>query len=524
MKFMNIISRQPGLNLLLSLALIGVLCPPALAAPLAQSQWVSVNPAGKLSCQPLPAGDRIMDFSQAGYLGGGVKIPTVPVKRTVAPSGGDDTDAIQAALNEVSQLELQDGFRGAVLLSPGVFHGSRTLTIKAGGVVLRGSGCGADGTTLQMIGDPHLCLSIGGGGAPVPVGQPVAFTDSYVPSGADSFDVSSAENFHPGDPVLINRPATTAWVAFMGMNTLVRNGKPQHWVSGEMHAERTVKRVAGNRVTLDIPLSDSFDSKYLNPPGGSLVKCDLSARPTRIGVEDFRLVSPPQAVTIVQRHNQALRMDGVSDAWVRDLNVENTVNSFYFGEHTSRLTIDRVDIRHEAATLGAAKPEDFWAGGTQTLINRCSATGNNLFYFSTGARMMGPVVVLNCVFHGDGHIQPHMRWGTGLLLDNCQVPESGIDLMDRGVMGSGHGWTIGWSVAWNCTAKTFVIQQPPGSMNWAIGCRGAFETSAEPGRKNGPKLPAGMIDSPDVPVAPASLYLAQLRERLGPPALANIGY
>jgi hypothetical protein len=117
-----------------------------------------------------------------------------------------------------------------------------------------------------------------------------------------------------------------------------------------------------------------------------------------------------------------------------------------------------------------------------------------------------------------------MRWATGLLLDNCQVPESGIDLMDRGIMGSGHGWTVGWSVAWNCTAKSFLIQQPPGSMNWAIGCRGAVESSAEPGQKNGPKLPAGIFESPGTPVAPGSLYLAQLRERLGPPALANIGY
>jgi hypothetical protein len=218
-----------------------------------------------------------------------------------------------------------------------------------------------------------------------------------------------------------------------------------------------------------------------------------------------------------------MRMDGVSDAWVRDIKVENSVNSFWFGEHTSRLTIDNVDIQQAVPSIGAAKPEDFWAGGTQTLINRCTATGDNVFYFSTGARMMGPVVVLNCTFHGNGHIQPHMRWATGLLLDNCQVPESGIDLMNRGEMGSGHGWTIGWSVAWNCTAKSFLIQQPPGTQNWAIGCQGAQETAPMPFGK-GPKLPQGIIDANNTRVAPASLYLAQLRERLGAQALANIGY
>jgi len=517
---MNILFRY--LSLLLPLALAGVA--PALAAP-PESAWVRLNPAGRLVYKSFPGGDHIMDFSQAGYMGGGVAIPMVPAKKTVEPSGADDTSAIQNALDTVAKLDLVNGFRGAVVLAPGVFQVSRPLTIRTSGVVLRGSGSGADGTTLQMVGAPHVCFSIGGrGGEAKVVGPSVAMTDAYVPAGTSSFNVAATAGFQVGDSVLIDRPATPAWVAFMGMNTLVRNGRAEHWVAGEMHTERTIKGISGRQITLAVPLADSFDARYLNPPGGSLVKCDLSARPGQIGVEDLRIVSPPQAVTITQPSNQALQMDGVADAWVRNLAVVNTVNSFKFGEHTSRLTIDRVDIRHEAATLGAAKPEDFWAGGTQTLVNRCSATGDNVFYFSTGARMMGPVVVLNCVFHGNGHIQPHMRWATGLLLDNCQVPESGIDLMDRGIMGSGHGWTVGWSVAWNCTAKSFLIQQPPGSMNWAIGCRGAVESSAEPGQKNGPKLPAGIFESPGTPVAPGSLYLAQLRERLGPPALANIGY
>ncbi len=508
----------------LPMALAGGMGLHALAAAVPQSEWARANPDGKLAYQTLPTGDRIMDFSSAGYMGGGVKIPLVPVKKTVLPCGRDDTAAIQNAISEISQDELRDGFRGAVLLAPGVFNCSNTLTITASGVVLRGSGSGANGTTINMTGAPHLGFSIGSGGAANVIGNAILIADAYVPSGAFSFHVRHAENFKAGDTILINRPATPAWVKFMGMDTLVRDGQAQHWVSGEMHTERTIKSVSGNRLTLDVPLADSFDAKYLNPPGGSVVKCDLSSRPTQIGVEHLRIVSPPQAVTINQPHNKVMRMDGAADAWVRDLKVENSVNSFYFGEHTSRITIDGVDIQHAVPSIGSAKPEDFWAGGTQTLINRCSATGDNVFYFSTGARMMGPVVVLNCTFHGNGHIQPHMRWGTGLLLDNCQVPASGIDLMNRGIMGSGHGWTIGWSVAWNCTAKSFLIQQPPGSMNWAIGCQGSAETSAQPGDKGGAKLASGIFDSHGTQVAPASLYLAQLRERLGAQALANIGY
>ena len=108
-------------------------------------------------------------------------------------------------------------------------------------------------------------------------------------------------------------------------------------------------------------------------------------------------------------------------------------------------------------------------------------------------------------------------------MDNCQVPESGIDFMNRGEMGSGHGWTIGWAVAWNCIAHSYVIQQPPGTANWAIGCQGAREQRGMPfgHRAN---LLEGFFDSHGTPVVPASLYLAQLRERLGLLAVKNAGY
>jgi hypothetical protein len=512
--------RGQSLVCALALALRGL----TFSSPTVESQWVHPGADGKLVYKTLPAGDHIMDFSQAGYEGGGVKIPAVPVARSVIPSGGDDTAAIQSAVDEVARLPLKDGFRGAILLAPGTFECSQTLAVKDSGVVIRGSGSGPGGTILNLTGKPHLCFAIGGDFKAPPVGMPVPITDAYVPSGATSFHVKDTDGFRAGDTVIITRPATPAWVRFMGMDTLVRNGSPEHWVSGEMHTERTVKSVAGDTVTLDVPLADSFDARYLNPPGGSITKIDLSRRPTQIGIEHLHIVAPPRAVTIDQPLFRALRMDGVSDAWVCDVQVENTINSFYFGADTCRLTIDNVAIRHGVASLGAAKPEDFWAGGTQTLFNRCSATGDNVFYFSTGARMMGPVVALNCVFHGNGHIQPHMRWGTGLLVDNCQVPESGIDLMNRGIMGSGHGWTIGWSVVWNCVARTYTIQQPPGAMNWAIGCIGKPEAAAQPGNRNGPSLPPGIFESPGAPVSPPSLYLAQLKERLGPQALANIGY
>lgn len=483
------------------------------------SQWVHPNERGQLVYERLPGGDRIMDFSTAGYMGGGVAIPDVPVKQTLKPSGDDDSAAIQAALDEVAKLPLVDGFRGAVLLAPGEFHCRRTLTLGTSGVVLRGSGSGAGGTTLAMTGDPHLCLAIRGSATVREIGKRVRITDAYVPSGADTFNVADASGFKPGDPVLIFHPVTKAWVAFMGMDKLVRNGRPETWVSGELRTKRVIKSVAGNRVTLDVPLTDCLDAKFLEPAGASVVKCETPGRVSQIGVEHLRIVAPPQVVEISQQHHQALRASGASDIWVRDLAIADTVNSV--GISARRATVQDVRITHRVATQGAAKPADFSADASQVLFHRCSATGSNVFYFVTGARVSGPIVVLDCEFHGPGWIQPHQRWATGLLLDNCRVPDGGLELMNRGEMGSGHGWTIGWSVAWNCVAKELTIQQPPGSANWAIGCRGARKSAGMPFGHQ-PPLPEGIFESPDAPVAPASLYRAQLRERLGEAAVANL--
>src|SRR5665213_525662 len=101
----------------------------------ARSQWVYFDSPGKLAYRALKTGDHITDFSYAGYMGGGVRLPVVPVKRTLTPTGGDDTVTIQAAIDEVSRLMLVDGFRGAVVLAPGHFHCSKTLNLTVSGVV-----------------------------------------------------------------------------------------------------------------------------------------------------------------------------------------------------------------------------------------------------------------------------------------------------------------------------------------------------------------------------------------------------
>ena len=40
----------------------------------------------------------------------------------------------------------------------------------------------------------------------------------------------------------------------------------------------------------------------------------------------------------------------------------------------------------------------------------------------------------------------------------------------------------GWGVAWNITRPSVLVQQPPGSQNWCIGCTGAIVAAKRPGQ------------------------------------------
>ena len=499
----------------------------------ATTEWAHTRPDGILAYKTTSAGDRIVDFSYAGYMGGGVAIPDVRVKRTAQPGGSpDDSAMIQAAIDDVAKMPVENGFRGTVLLEPGTFTCSRVITISASGIVLRGSGAaGGTRTTIKLTGSPHLGISIRGN-TPVEKqsNQPeenatpakTKIADTYVPCGATQFRVDDASGFAAGDTISISRPVTESWVKFMQMDDLVRDNRPQTWlrVGDTTKMERRIAAIFGRTITVDIPLTDSFDAKYLDPPGTFVAKLESSTRLAQVGVEHLHIESPPQAINHTQPHFTALRLNG-EDCWIRDVVCDETMNSI--GINGRRITLQNVAVHRRARHEGSSKPAEFAPNASQLLLDRCSGSGDNIWYAGVGVRITGPIVMLNCTFSGNGRIESHQRWSTAMLYDNCRVPEGGIDFRNRGSMGSGHGWTMGWGVAWNCEAKDYIIQAPPGAANWMIGCIGESKPMPRPFGSE-PLLPEGIKDSHGKHAAPSSLYLAQLAQRLGPQALKNIGY
>lgn len=493
-----------------------------------QSRWVYQGSEGKLLYTYTSKRDRIPDFSYAGYEGGGVALPGIAAKRVIKPSGEDNTDAIQAAIDAVSALPLLNGFRGAVELAPGTFHCARTLSITASGVVLRGAGDGENGTTIEMTGSPHLALRIAGQLQQRDLGASTSITDAYVPAGSATIHVADAANLHPGDLLLIRKPVTQAWIRFMGMDNMSRNGRPETWIHAPyLEVRRRITAVYGNAITLAVPLMDDYDTRFFDGGHATVSKIERIGQLSHVGVEDLRFAAPKRQIALGEPAFSGAVIRDVVDSWFRYVALLDTTNGISINSGSERMTFLKCSVVQEAAVTSHAKPADFACNGSQVLFDRCTGSGDSTFYVVTQAGEQGPVVALNCRFLGNGAIEPHQRWSTGLLIDNCDVPGGGIDIMNRGEMGSGHGWPVGWAVIWNSSAKRLGMNQPPGSYIWSIGNRGEQTDPAFPIFDGGPPrapLPPATIDSPGKPVEPHSLYLAQLKERLGASALQNIGY
>lgn len=494
-----------------------------------KSEWVFMDGNGRLVYKETPKGDRMVDFSHAGYKGGGVALPEVPVKAIVVPleAGQDCTALLQAAIDRVACLEPDEqGFRGAVLLKEGVYTCSSSVVISTDGIVLRGSD--KKKTVIKMTGGKHAAVVMERIQPVTKIRKRPQFEkkykilDKYLPAGSRSFCVSQTDGLKVGNEIVVCKPVTAEWVHFMQMDDMVRNGKEQTWikVGSVLQTERMIEHIEGNKITLTVPLVDNYDSRMLGE-GAYIIPVEGKERLRLSGIENLTIQSPLQEINHTQALYSAVKLEG-EDCWIKNVLAKETMGSFQL--RGRRITMENVDLIREARHLGASLPSEFTPNGGQILIHKCSIRADRVFYAATGSGITGPIVILNCRFYGDGHVEGHQRWSTGLLVDNCEFHGGGIHFMNRGSMGSGHGWGMAWAVAWNCIADRLINQRPPGTLNWMIGCTGDTLQRRRPFAQTGPFLPSGIYDSHNCRVLPKSLYLQQLQERCGSVALRAIGY
>lgn len=483
-------------------------------APLA-----AVDPCGRLTYGRYAnrgeddAVHRLPDFSYAGYRGGGVALPDAPTVVTLdAPSGRDDRARIQAALDEVAARPRgADGLRGAVLLRRGEWRVDGTLYLRASGVILRGEGQGARRTRiLATRRQQHDLIVIEGARGLTEVdGTRQRITTDRVPVGSRSFRVRDAGDFAVGDVVGVLRTPNQRWIDALGMGRW--GWTPDGYTIAH---ERRVTAIDGDRITVDAPLVDTLDARY---GGGALFRANVSRRVEQVGVEDLRLVSAYDGREDEDHGWKAVRLSRATNSWVR------RVTAQHFGY--AAVSVEDDSSFNTVEDCASLAPVSQITGGRRYAFNLSSGTGN-LFQrcfseqgrhdFVSGARTTGPNVWLDC-YAVDSHSDagPHHRWATGLLFDNVAAPFLHVE--NRADSGTGHGWSGAQVLFWNGLAEGIRCDAPVGAMNWTIGTMGAQQEG-----QWRPDEPPGWWASDDAPVEPRSLYLQQLRDRLGPAAVRRV--
>ena len=459
----------------------------------------------------------IPDFSRCGYMGGGVAIPDVPVATTLSPRNGDDTQMIQDAIDHVSSLSLDaKGFRGAVLLTAGRYQVSSSLTITAGGVVLRGQGQDVLGTVLEATGAYNYdVISVNGiGGYSEQSGTIRLITSSYVPTGAYSFNLTNTSGYSVGDWIIVQRTPNQLWI-----NDLAMGQYGWRIDSYRNMYERQLVYISRNTIMIDSPMVEVIEDKY---GGGRIFKSRPLSRPRKCGVENLRIESTYAGDTDESHPWNAVVLEDVKDCWVRRVTAQYFAGCCVNVESDStRVTVEDCAFLDPKSVITGGRRGAFaisaeaYPNTNHILFQRCYAAYARHSYV-TGCRVPGPNVFVDCYAYNSWlDTGPHHRWATGTLYDNIRDNKQ-IHVQNRGLSGTGHGWAGAQQVLWNCQSGSLICEVPQGAMNFAIGCSGT--------RNNGLWIdePDGWWEHHGQPVKPRSLYYKQLEDRLGMTAVENV--
>lgn len=507
-----------------------------------ESHIIYYDQTGKLKYTVDKNGNRIPDFSHAGYKSGGVDIPDVPVVKTISPIAGDNTLHIQNALYELGFLPKdENGIRGALLLSAGEYEVSGTIKFQIDGVVLRGVGDGDDpatNTILRAIGNSPVkrtVLLVGGGSSTKwrdsVSGTKVDIISDSVLVGENSFEVADAAPFAIGDNIIIYHPCTEQWLTAVdsgGTYWYLPSAEPGVDLPWEVGSQplvfnRYITDNQGNMITIDVPffnhLIRSLSQSYIYKYGRQGIK-------TQMGVENLR-IDIVTAGGVDENHAwNAIGLYQIEDAWVKDCTMLHFGLSGICTNTATRITIENCWALDPVCEITGGNRYNFqlYTASQQILIRNCHASNGRHHYMSNGTSWTSGCVFLDCTSEGAyASSEGHRRWSMALLYDNLvelDGPRPGynprlLGLYNRGHYGTSHGWAAAHSVAWNCNVANgdLVVQQPPTAQNYAIGCFGKHVTGT-----NSPSLfeaPEGYIEgSGEEGLNPRSLYLAQLEERL----------
>ena len=413
-----------------------------------------------------------IDFSYAGYEGGGRPIPQVPAVLLVRPSGGDDTALLQGALDRIASRPLDaNGFRGALLLGAGRFRVSGQLTLRVSGVVLRGSG--ADRTTILAEGIRRRTLIEAGGDRDPELASPIAVKED-APAGARTLHLVSVDGLHTGDHIVVRRPSTAEWIGAIGMSGLPGTFANQRldWRPGshDLVWDRTITSIdtASSAIEIDAPITTALEQKY---GGGTVALVTGDAEPNHIGIEDLTLESAYDTTRLKDEEHSwiAILLDHVEDGWVRNVTARHFVSSAVrVNLRGRRITVENCRSEAPVSEEGGYRRQSFLLYGQQVLVYRCaSELGMN--DFATGMLAGGPNVFLDCDAKNSLEASGAFEgWASGVLYENVHIANKPLQLLYDFSRAQGAGWTAANSLIWNSTAESLDAIGPPDARNFVV--------------------------------------------------------
>jgi hypothetical protein len=466
-------------------------------------------------------GNRIMDFSYAGYKNGNADLPNVTVVHTISPIAGDNTAHIQAAINMVeARTPNANGHRGTLLLNPGTYEVQGALRVDKGGVVIRGSGQGdnpAVDTVIYAAGSSRRAIFTVGTNVENGWGNQVSGTKKdivspFVKAGSRTFEVADASVYSVGDNVIIRQYSTDAWLNSVNYGNTAGDVL---WNPGEVDLvfNRYITRVEGNTIELDVPIYHDLDRSLSQ---SYLYVYDRSTIITECGIENLRVEIEYKGEFSLEHAHTSIDFTGVEDCWAR--NVTSRYHDEY-GIHfaqASRCTALDCSSLHAVGPIEGGRRSIFMANmyTSNILFKRCHGTQGRHTFVTNGSGSTAGVVFTQCTSVDDeAGSESHRRWGSAILWDDIDFSSAntGYELgigYNRGNWGTGHGWTGTGLVGWNVSANHIVIHKGPIGQNYAIACKATVDNQ-------GPwAFPIGFVEGTGQTPAIPSLFEAQLSERL----------
>lgn len=454
-----------------------------------------------------------MDYSYCGYQRSESSIPSVPVATYVVPSGGDDADLLQQAIDYVSRqkADRKTGLRGAVLLGEGVFTISKSLRIRTSGVVLRGSGrertkvrkTGYDrGALVYIEGDAHRIYHDTLDIADAPVGT---LTIRCV-NGKPHQGQSSAKVFSVHSRVMIWRPSTLEWIRSLGCESFGGGSRMGYWAwhpgDIDLRWNRQIMAVEGTQLTLDAPLTYAIERRW---GGAKAIIYDQPGLIAQCGVENMSLESDYDATLPTDEDHC---WDGVSVAdaencWVRMVNFRHFAGSAVVAQRSSRqVTIEDCKSMAPVSEIGGWRRRTFLALGEQVLFQRCYSE-HGINDFAVGHTAPGPNAFVQCEsWESKGPSGSISSMAPGLLYDIVNIDGNDLVLKNWELEKFGAGWSSANSTLWQSTASGLYCYSPDSTnRNYSIGCWGQVTGNGEYSQMN-------------EHVKPYSLFASQLAQRL----------